>query len=311
MIRELRRSDAPALYQLLKMGFPEEEELLGSTPEGVERVARRALRWDARFLVGLLRLFGRPVFRFLVVEEDRRIVATTILTFPERAGYVSTVMVHPDYRRRGYARALLERAREIAAGTGRKYVALEVLRTNAPAIALYERMGYRRLGDGGAIVARESSTPLTGGPSASIRPFVAKDARALVEVARRATPPEVLEVLPPSASAIRGSGVIDRALESRSQAWVVDRGHGAEAHVVAVVGGASSAAHLSEPIVGEGVPDADVAALLRTAIDWCAPAHPPRIVGRVAAANARGRAALTAGGFREAIADWTLYRPVD
>ncbi len=308
MIRDLRKADAPTLFEFLQIGFPEEEALLGATPDGYTRVVRRILRWDTRFVLGLLRVAGRPIFRYLVVEEDHRVVATTLLTFPERTGFVSNVMVHPDYRHRGHARALLERARELAARAGKKYIALEVLRSNTPAITLYERLGYRHLDDGGALVSRESTTPIMGPTSGAVRPFVPKDARPLAEVSRRALSSEVLEVLPPSESGIRGSTFVDRALESTTRAWVVDRGRGPEAHVAANVGGAMAAAHISEPIVAEGLPEPDVAALVRTAVEWCARANPPRIVGRVAAANGRARSALFGGGFREVIADWTLYR---
>jgi ribosomal protein S18 acetylase RimI-like enzyme len=310
VIRELRRADVPALFPLLQIGFPEEESLIGSTPEGFARVARRIYRWDAQFLLGLLRLVGRPIFRFFVAEEDSHVVGTTILTYPERAGYVSTVMVDPAYRRRGLAQALLERAREATARTGRKYIVLNVLRANAPAIALYERIGYRRLGDGGTFLVRESTGPVPPAPSPSVRGFQPHDAHGLVEITRRATPPEVLEVLPPSAGAIRGSDFVDRILVSSTQAWVVDRGRGPEAHVSASMGGLSPVGHLSDPIVGEEARPEDVAALLRTAIAWCTARGAPRIIGRVAASNPRARAAVDAEGFREAHGDWTLFRPV-
>jgi len=310
MIRDLRRSDAAGLFDLMRLGFPDEERLAGTTPEALERIVRRVLRWDTRLVLGFLRLFGQTIFRYLVVDVDGRMVATTLLTFPERAGFVSNVMVHPEFRRRGYAQALLERARQLAANQRRRYMALEVNQTNAPAIALYERIGYRRLGPGAVTVNREASTPISGGTSPAVRPFVPKDARALVEIARSTVPPEVLEVLPPQESSFRGSGFIDRALESHTQAWVVDRGHGAEAHVAATLSGAATSAHISGPVIGTSVPEDAVAALVRAAIEWTERTHPPRILGRVAGWNERGRAALSGAGFRDVVANWTLFRPV-
>jgi GNAT superfamily N-acetyltransferase len=310
MIRDLRRADGPRLFELLQVGFPEEEALLGSTPDGMARVVRRVFRWDAQFLLALARAFGRPAFRFLVVEEDGKVVATTLLTFPERTGYVSTVMVDAAYRRRGYARALLERARQIARALGRKYITLDVLDGNAPARALYERIGYRPLA-GGALLVREPSArePVDGSPA--LRPFRKPDAVRLAEMADRARPPEVREVLPVRASAIRGSGFVDRILESTTDAWVVDRGAGAEAHLSASVGPTAQSGHLSEPIVGDGIGESDLRALVRTAVDWCASRGYPRILARVSGWNERGRAALLGGGFREALTEQTLCRPVD
>ncbi len=308
MIRELRKSDAPRLFDLLKVGFPEEEALLGSTPEGITQVARRVFRWDLQLVIRLARLFGRPLFRFFVVEEDGRVVATTILSFPERAGYVSTVMVDPAYRRRGFAQALVERSAEVTRRTGRKYLVLHVLRPNAPAITLYEKLGFRRVGDGSSFLAREATEPVTGGVSPHVRPFERRDARDLVPIAQRALPPEVREVLPYRESALRGSDFVDRALGSVSSGWVVDRGNGAEAHLAANAGGVATAGHFSEPIVGEGVGTDDVAALVRTALEWCLARRVPRILAHVGAANARGRSALESGGFREALNDWLMVR---
>lgn len=308
MIRELRKSDGPRIFEMLKVGFPEEEALVGTDPEGFERVMRRVFRWDMQFLLRLLKLFGRPTFQFFVIDEDGKVVATTILSFPENAGYVSMVMVDAAYRRRGYAQALVEHARVAAQRAGRKYMVLGVLSQNVPARALYEKIGYRPL-HAGALLVREGPPP-SGGTSPSVRPFQSRDANALEAVARRLTPPEVDEVLPVRASAIRGTRFADRVLESITAAWVIDRGHGPEAHLSATVGSVTRAGHLSNPIISGAVPVADVAALVSSAIDWCAAHGSSRLAAHVPQSNARGRAALVEGGFHEALTDWTLYRPI-
>ncbi|MCI4338932.1 MAG: GNAT family N-acetyltransferase [Thermoplasmata archaeon] len=309
MIRELKKTDATRVFELLKIGFPEEEALIGTNPEGFAKVVRRLFRWDTQFVIRLLRLFGRPIYRFFVVEEDGKVVATTLLSFPERSGYVSTVVVDPAYRRRGLAQALLERARAVTQATGRRYIVLDVLSQNAAARTLYERIGYRPLREG-ALFVRDANAPLTGGPSTAIRPFRPRDARPLVEVARRSTPPEVLEVLPVAEGALRGSSFVDRVLESASAAWVVDHGQGPEGHLSATATRASNSGHVSSPIIGEGVSAPEAIALVRTAIDWCVAQGAPRIATRLPASNVRGRAALLEGGFHEALTDQTLYRPV-
>lgn len=309
MIRDLRKSDAPRVLELLKAGFPEEERLSGTTPEGFHRIVRRVFRWDVQLVLRLLRSFGRPVFRFLVVEEDGRVVATTLLSFPERAGYVSTVTVDAAYRRRGFARALLERAQEVARSAGRKYVVLDVLEQNLPARTLYERIGYRPLatGDFWFYDGAPTGAPPT---SAEIRPFRSSDTKRLLEIAGRAVPPDVQEVLPVRASALKGSGFVDRIFESTTAAWVVDRGHGAEAYLGASVGPTAESAYCSEPIVGDGAGADAAAALVRTAVVWCAGHGFPRIITHARTTNERGRAGLLAGGFRAALQSATLYRPV-
>jgi ribosomal protein S18 acetylase RimI-like enzyme len=309
MIRDLRKSDAPRVLALLKTQFPEEERIMGTRPEGFAEVVARAFRWDAQFFIGMARLFGRPVFRFFVFEEDGQLVATTLLSFPERSGYVSMVVVDPAYRRRGHAQALLERSRATAQSARRKYIALDVLAQNAPARALYERIGYQPLRETSFMV-RESGASIAGATSSHVRPFRKRDARPLVEVARRSTPTQVQEVLPLRESSLRAGGVANRILLSQSASWVVDRGRGPEAYVGAVSTRTTAAAHMTDPIVGEGVDAVDAAALVRTAVDWCSAHGAPKIVAQVPVDNVRGRAALQGGGFHDALALWTLYRPV-
>jgi ribosomal-protein-alanine N-acetyltransferase len=57
--------------------------------------------------------------------------------------HLLNVAVHPDWRRRGIGRRLVEHVLEEARGAGAKRAFLEVRRYNVPAIALYERLGFR------------------------------------------------------------------------------------------------------------------------------------------------------------------------
>jgi [ribosomal protein S18]-alanine N-acetyltransferase len=62
------------------------------------------------------------------------------------AWHVMNVAVDPEHRRRGIAIALLERLFEATAGDGRRGYTLEVRVSNAGAIKLYERTGFRARG---------------------------------------------------------------------------------------------------------------------------------------------------------------------
>ena len=75
--------------------------------------------------------------------------ATSLLdesTPAERTAWVVGMWVHPDVRRRGVARALLSAVATWAGERGADVLQLHVTETNATAIGLYERLGFRASG---------------------------------------------------------------------------------------------------------------------------------------------------------------------
>jgi ribosomal-protein-alanine N-acetyltransferase len=60
--------------------------------------------------------------------------------------HLLAIATHPDHRRRGIAARLLDHLLAVARGHAARIVTLEVRKTNAPAIALYERRGFERVG---------------------------------------------------------------------------------------------------------------------------------------------------------------------
>lgn len=56
------------------------------------------------------------------------------------------IAVHPDYRRQGIARELVTGLAGALTEKGVKSLALEVRQSNAPAIALYEQLGFQQVG---------------------------------------------------------------------------------------------------------------------------------------------------------------------
>lgn len=57
-------------------------------------------------------------------------------------GHIVSIAVHPDYRKRGLGRFLMEKAEEELKRRGCRRVFLEVRVSNTPAIKLYQRLGY-------------------------------------------------------------------------------------------------------------------------------------------------------------------------
>ena len=81
--------------------------------------------------------------RCTVAVEDSKVVG--FLAFEQIAdeGSIVEIAVSPDYRRRGIARALINEA--LRNCTGLRTVFLEVREGNAPAVALYESLGFERI----------------------------------------------------------------------------------------------------------------------------------------------------------------------
>ena len=63
-----------------------------------------------------------------------------------RFGHILTVDVSPAYRRMGIARKLLTQIEELLRQKGATECRLEVRETNAAALSLYEKLGYKKVG---------------------------------------------------------------------------------------------------------------------------------------------------------------------
>ena len=79
---------------------------------------------------------------FLVGDLESQIVATVRAGFDGHRGWVHLVAVHPDYRQRGFGRALMIEAEKKLRGVGCTKINLQVRATNQGVVTFYERLGY-------------------------------------------------------------------------------------------------------------------------------------------------------------------------
>jgi ribosomal-protein-alanine N-acetyltransferase len=124
-IRRLTYADLPQVIALERRAFP--------TP------------WSlAMFVLEL----SKPSGVCLAAMRDGRLAAYLICSRYDRVWHIMNVAVDPDHRRQGLATALINRLLERVAdgGDAEGRYTLEVRRSNAGAIELYERFGFKIAG---------------------------------------------------------------------------------------------------------------------------------------------------------------------
>jgi GNAT superfamily N-acetyltransferase len=305
VLRDLGPRDGPRLFELTRVSFPEESAILGFRSEAMEKVLRRIFRPDLRLLLGIARLIGRPIFRYFVIEEEGRIVAGTLLTFTARTGYVSNVTVDPSYRRRGFARRLLQRAHEETARRHRSYLTLDVLTTNAPAIALYRSLGYERLRT--MRMYRRSLTPLAAPATPAPRSYRPADRPALLEADAAQIPPEVAEVLPPGPGEFGGSSFVDSLLSAHSHPTVVELGGRPSAYLHTSASATQTSANLRLVVAPSVTPD-ELLPGIAEAIAWAKAEGAEQMVVYLPDYKSAAVAAIRSAGFEPIFELTTMVR---
>jgi RimJ/RimL family protein N-acetyltransferase len=141
VIRKAEAGDATSLVQLA--------ETVGAEQEGwlIAAGGWRSVSEERRYLKAIRRHSYAAV---LVAETDGRVVGRLSIgreTHPA-SEHVADVglMVAEGYRRRGIGRALMEAAEAWAREVGVRKIELHVFPHNEAALALYEHLGYRRVG---------------------------------------------------------------------------------------------------------------------------------------------------------------------
>ena len=88
------------------------------------------------------RFIHRDRAAFFVAEEDGRLVGTLIAGYDGWRGHLYRMAVHPDFRRRGIARALVSEAEEHLHSIGCKRISALVLQDEAHAVEFWTACGY-------------------------------------------------------------------------------------------------------------------------------------------------------------------------
>jgi ribosomal-protein-alanine N-acetyltransferase len=84
--------------------------------------------------------------KFFAATVDDRVVGYVGINCVLDEGYITNIAVFPDYRRKGVAKALINRIFSLAKDLSLAFVSLEVRQSNFPAISLYKNMGFTEEG---------------------------------------------------------------------------------------------------------------------------------------------------------------------
>lgn len=138
--------DLKPVVELIDVAFGKRLDTVGKIAlEELRRAARwGAVWWWLRPLLGS----GGIAPGFVWIEEDDKIVGNVSLRRASAPGgfMIGNVVVHPEWRRRGIARALMEVALDDIAVRGGQWVGLEVRADNQVALHLYDTLGFREVG---------------------------------------------------------------------------------------------------------------------------------------------------------------------
>jgi len=84
---------------------------------------------------------------YVIVERSKRKIIGYVLFWKvEEEAQITNIAVHPDYRRRGIARYMLNDILRQIHDQGANYVILEVRPSNLAARMLYNKLGFKVLG---------------------------------------------------------------------------------------------------------------------------------------------------------------------
>lgn len=158
--------------------------------------SRASFQYQASFVMRLSRV-SKGMAPGFVWEESGKIVGNISLMQSNLAGrfLIANVAVHPDYRRRGIGRLLMQETLDYIQGNKGQEVMLQVERDNNAAIQLYRNLGFQEIGTNRrweTSTSRLRNLPLTEADSQfDIRPLKNQDWSAAYHLDRASMNPNI------------------------------------------------------------------------------------------------------------------------
>ena len=125
----------------------------------VDAIERHSFKtpWPAQVFLDEL---ARDWARVDVARERGRVIGFCNYWLVKDEVHLLAIATHPDRRRAGVGRRLMDHLLALARDRASRLVTLEVRRSNQPAIALYERYGFQPVGLRRAYYAEDSEDAL-------------------------------------------------------------------------------------------------------------------------------------------------------
>jgi len=83
---------------------------------------------------------------YIVIEEDDQIIGYGGVWYIMDEGHITNVAIHPEHRKRGLGKILVDAMKKRAKESHLELMTLEVRVSNIAAITLYKRMGFDEAG---------------------------------------------------------------------------------------------------------------------------------------------------------------------
>ncbi len=100
--------------------------------------------WSAGMLLGELK---NPLSHYIAaVADDGALIGYAGMQAVLDEGYIANIAVSPDHRRKGVAGALIGELISHSLNQGLSFLTLEVRESNYPAISLYKKFGFEKVG---------------------------------------------------------------------------------------------------------------------------------------------------------------------
>ena len=84
---------------------------------------------------------------YLIAKCNSDVVGYCGINYVCGEGRITNIAVHPEYRNKGIASALLEKMINFAESKSLEFITLEVRESNINAIKLYEKYGFQKVGE--------------------------------------------------------------------------------------------------------------------------------------------------------------------